>query len=179
MFLFSLLWSAFIGSILVTMTVAGLIIVIIFAPLIYATIFIFFPVYAMAAILVIWGLHFLKIFTGFGPDWLKQSPRGYIEQKAGGFRKIAEFALTWRRTAKDESERSALGLLDSNGPYDSYDYLALPIENDQQIIRVLDLFPGQRNSPLRCRIRHISLKLDDPAFEAISYCVSEYQIHCE
>jgi hypothetical protein len=170
MFPFALFMSAIVFVVVLIMIVVGLLLGVFLALLFYGTILVFLPVYATVGFFVIWLLHFWTRLTGIGPDWLKGSPRGFIAEKAEGFREIVMFALTWRWKATDElnESESGFGLLDHRGPYKSYEYESLPVENDQQVIRVLDLLPGQKDSPLRCRIRHISLKLDEPAFEAIS-----------
>jgi hypothetical protein len=126
------------------------------------------PVYITTGFFAIWSLHFLKILTGIGPEWFKENPSGFIKEKAEGFREIFKFAFTWRWTTVDESEDY---FLDPKGPHVLYTYKALPIQNDEQEIRVLDLLPGRRDSPIRCKIRHISLKHGEPVYEAISYCV--------
>jgi hypothetical protein len=109
--------------------------------------------------------------TGIGPEWFKENPSGFIKEKAEGFKEIIKFLFTWRWTAVDESDNSENYFLDSKGPYVLYAYKALPIQNDEQEIRVLDLPPGRRDSPIRCKVRHVSLKHGEPAYEAISYCV--------
>jgi hypothetical protein len=140
----------------------------IFAILFYVLILVIFPVYLPTGFFAIWSLHFLKILTGIGPEWLKENPSGFIKEKADGFKEILKFVFTWRWTAVVESEDY---FLDPKGPHVLYTYKALPIQNDEQEIRVLDLLPGRRDSPIRCRIRHVSLKQGEPAYEAISYCV--------
>lgn len=47
-------------------------------------------------------------------------------------------------------------------------YQYSPLANDSDNIRVLDLFPGERNNPIRARLEICSLS-DRPSYEAISY----------
>ena len=167
MFPFSIFISALLLSLLTILAVIGTILIILFyilAPIIL-------PVYLTTGFFTIWSLHFLKVLTGIGPKWLKETPSSFIEEKAEGFKEIIKFVFTWRWTAAGVSNKSEDNFLDPEGPYMPYTYKALAIQNEEQEIRVLDLLPGQRDSPIRCRIRHVSLKHDKLAYEAISYCV--------
>jgi hypothetical protein len=147
--------------------------------LFYAAILIFLPVYAILGFFAIWLLHFLKISTGIGAEWLQESPIGFMKEKVEGFKKIIKFAFTWLGPwwADDDSSNKAHDYFcDPGGPRAPYCYLALPVENDEHAIRVLDLLPGQKESPIRCRIRHVSLKHGEPGYEAISYRVRCHRI---
>ncbi len=52
----------------------------------------------------------------------------------------------------------------SNGLYQ-------PLDNDKKEIRVLDVLPGRKNSPVRCHIKIISLAdgARSPPYDALSY----------
>ncbi|ORX99610.1 heterokaryon incompatibility protein-domain-containing protein [Clohesyomyces aquaticus] len=136
----------------------------------YVLLLTFFPVYAIAGFFAIWSLYLLKKLTGAGPEWLRENPSGLIKEKAKGFKEIFIFACTWRWTAADESDESDKFFWDPKGPYQPYTYEALSTNIDDHEIRVLDLLPGPVDSPIRCRIRHISLRQGEPVYEAISYC---------
>ena len=117
-------FSVFISALILFLFAILALFLAVFIILLYILILIILPAYLTFGFFAVWLLHFLKIVTGIGPEWIKENPSSFIKGKAEGFKEIFEFAFTWR-WRDDELNKSEDYFLDPRGPHISYTYKPL------------------------------------------------------